>query len=335
MPRVASGTERRPVPRVGNVDSLSAARHRAPMPAVLRLGQGEPLRARVAVVGCGGAGCNTLAQVSPDLGVTRVAVNDAAHRAMAGVPSKLILPRETLPGLAAMDEVAVKQIASAEEKAIAGAILNHDLVVPIAGLGGDVGGWAAALTCRVSRILGQGTLVAATYPFAAEGRGRRDRAASHLALLRAKADLLVVFPNDGLLKLAPNLPMARAFQALSAIIVQPIRSLAAAMTRADVRPVLGLFAGFPPLRLGVGDGTGKHRAFAAVEEAYGSPWFLPQPEDIPRILAVVEAADPTELLLSEVLHELQLRSPSASVALGSVVSDSGDRLRVTLLASPP
>src|SRR3972149_4588519 len=47
-----------------------AALHRAPMPEVVRMGQGEPERARIAVVGCGGAGCNVLQQVPADL-VTR------------------------------------------------------------------------------------------------------------------------------------------------------------------------------------------------------------------------------------------------------------------------
>src|SRR2546427_7014258 len=125
--------------------------HRTAMPDVLRLGQGEPAPARIAVVGCGGAGCNILQQVPADLGLTRVALNDAPHRSMAGVPSRLIIPKESLIGLATMDEIAVKQLSTPEEKSISGAILTHDLVVPLAGLGGETGGPPAALLGRGAR----------------------------------------------------------------------------------------------------------------------------------------------------------------------------------------
>src|SRR2546426_11982045 len=75
--------------------------HRTAMPDVLRLGQGEPAPARIAVVGCGGAGCNVLPPVPPGLGGTRVALNDAPPRSMAGVVSRLVLARGAPPGVAA------------------------------------------------------------------------------------------------------------------------------------------------------------------------------------------------------------------------------------------
>src|SRR3989475_5373459 len=144
-------------------------RARAAMPDVLRLGQGEPAPARIAVVGCGGAGCNILQQVPADLGLTRVALNDAPHRSMAGIASRLIIPKESLIGLATMDEIAVKQLSTPEEKSISGAILTHDLVVPLAGLGGETGGPAASLVGRVARILGTPTIALVASPFTAGG----------------------------------------------------------------------------------------------------------------------------------------------------------------------
>ena len=135
------------------------------MPDVLRLGQGEPAPARIAVVGCGGAGCNILQQVPADLGLTRVALNDAPHRSMAGIASRLIIPKESLIGLATMDEIAVKQLSTPEEKSISGAILTHDLVVPLAGLGGETGGPAASLVGRVARILGTPTIALVASPW--------------------------------------------------------------------------------------------------------------------------------------------------------------------------
>src|SRR2546422_3613452 len=114
--------------------------HRAAMPDVLRLGQGEPAPARIAVVGCGGAGCNILQQVPADLGLTRVALNDAPHRSMAGIASRLIIPKESLIGLATMDEIAVKKLSTPEEETISRAGLTHARGRPLAGPGGGRGG---------------------------------------------------------------------------------------------------------------------------------------------------------------------------------------------------
>src|SRR5439155_21750222 len=109
---------------------------------------------------------------------------------MAGISSRLLLPRESLFGLASMDDAAVKSLSTPEEKTISGAILNHDLVVPIAGLGGEMGGPAAALLGRVSRILGTATLARAATPFTAEGMNRRVAAERALELRSKKVDRL-------------------------------------------------------------------------------------------------------------------------------------------------
>ena len=303
------------------------------MPDTIRLGQGDPVRARIAVVGCGGAGCNVLQQVPPDLGLTRVAVNDAPHRSMAGVPSRLILPRESLQGLASMDETAVKQLSSPEEKAIAAAVLNHDLVVPLAGLGGETGGPAAALVGRVARILGTSTLALVTSPFGAEGLARRTIAERGLDVLSKKVDGVVAFPNDELLKLAPQLPLLQAFQVLGAIMVRPLIDLAGSMTRTDVPTLREVLRGAPRWRFGAGGGSGRHRAFEAVEEAFTSPWLPPNHDVIQRVVAVVAAADVGEALVAEVAHEVRLAAPRASVLLGGYPEPTLEgRLRLSVVA---
>jgi len=303
------------------------------MPDVLRLGQGESLRARIAVVGCGGAGCNILQQVPGDLGLTRVALNDGAHRSMAGIPSRLILPQESLVGLASMDEVAVKALSSPEEKAISGAILNHDLVVPVAGLGGGTGGPAAALVGRVARILGTPSLALVASPFAAEGLNRRTSAERALELLSKKVDGVVAFSNDELLRLAPKLPLLKAFQVLGAIMVRPLVDLAWSMTRTDVATLRDVLRASARWRFGGGSAEGKHRAFEAVEEAFASPWIPSNREAVERVVAIVAAPDYGEALAAEVAHEVRLAAPRAEVLLGGYPDPSlGDRLRVSVLA---
>lgn len=303
------------------------------MADVLRLGQGEPERARIAVVGCGGAGCNALAQVPPDLGVTRVAANDAVHRSMAGIAARLILPREGLAGLAAIDESLVKTLTSPDEKAIAGSILNHDLIVPIAGLGGDFGGPAAALVGRVTRILGESSLALVALPFSAEGLLRRAIAEQSLDLLSKKVDGVLGFPNDELLRLAPQLPLLRAFQVLGTIMVRPLVDLARASTRTDIGTLRGMLRSSRRWRFGAGEAEGKHRAFAALEEAFSSPWFPGRADVIERAIAIVSAADFGEPLASEVARELQLTVPRAKLLLGGYADPNlGEQLKVSVLA---
>jgi len=303
------------------------------MPDVLRLGQGEQKRARVAVVGCGGAGCNVLTQVPSDLGFTRIAMNDQIHRSMAGIPSRLILLRDGLAGLAAMDEAAVKQLAMPAEKSIADAIVNHDLVIPLVGLGGEFGGPAAALVGRVARILGATSFAFIALPFSAEGLFRRRAAEESLNLLTKKVDGVVAFSNDELLRLAPQLPLLRAFQVLGSIMVRPLVELARAATRTDAVTIREVLRSASRWRFGAGEGVGKHRAFAAVEEAFTSPWFPNRPEVVERIVAVAAAADFTEKAAEEVTHELRLTAGRATLLLGGYVDATlGERLRLTVLA---
>lgn len=303
------------------------------MADVLRLGQGEPARARVVVVGCGGAGCSVLSQVPPDLGATRVAANDTVHRSMAGIDAKLLLPREGLEGLAEIDESVVKQLVSPDEKGIAGAVLNHDLAVPIAGLGGDFGGPAAALVGRVARILGETSLALVALPFSAEGLQRRAVAERSLELLSRKVDGVLAFPNDELLRLAPQLPLVRAFQVLGTIMVRPLVDLVRASTRTDIKVIRDTFRSSRHWRFGAGEGEGKHRAFAALEEAFSSPWFPPQTEVVERVIAIISAGDFADPIAKEVAHELELTASRARILLGGYLDLTlGERLRVSVLA---
>jgi cell division protein FtsZ len=232
-----------------------------------------------------------------------------------------------------MDEAAVKELATPEEKAVSGAILHHDLVVPLAGLGGETGGPAAALVGRVSRILGIPAMALVTSPFSAEGLNRRRAAEEAHALLARKVDGVVAFSNDELLKLAPQLPMMQAFQVLGAIMARPLVDLARAMTRSDVAGLRDVLRGPHRWRYGAGEGREKHRAFQAVEEAFTSPWLPANPDAVERVIAVASCADFGEPAAGEVLHEVHLAAPRASILLGGYADPAlGDRLRLSVLA---
>ncbi len=90
-----------------------------------RLGVGEE-RARVAIVGCGGAGCNVLRRVATHPNATRIAVNDAVHPSMAEVSTRVLVAPGSLQAYASMDEKAVPNMETDEEKEISAALLDRD-----------------------------------------------------------------------------------------------------------------------------------------------------------------------------------------------------------------
>jgi cell division protein FtsZ len=301
------------------------------VPETRQLGTGEE-RARVAIVGCGGAGCNVLRHVVAPPNAVRIALNESVPASLAGVVTRILVPATSLQGYALMDEKSVPQMETDEEKQISAALLDRDVILILGGLGGELGGWAMSLVGRVARILGDTTLAFATIPFGIEGPSKRQLADAQLRLLQKRADAVVTFGNDPLLQVAKDVPMTKAFAALSAIMARPASNLAAALARPDIPPLRQTLGRVRDWRYGMGIGRDKHRCFVAVEEAYGSPWFTSLPEEIRHAIVLVSVAEPGPDE-EEILHEVRRRSPRADIAWASLPRAEGDdRTVVQVLA---
>ncbi len=284
------------------------------------------------MVGCGGAGCNTLRHVAPAAGIERVAMNDAPHPSMVGVARRVIVAVEPLKAIASLEEKAIPTLATNEEKDLSNALADRDFVVALGGLGGQFGGWGLGVVGRVARILGDTCLAFATVPFTAEGMLRRNLADAQLGVLTNRADGVVAFANDALLRAFPTMPLSKAFGAMGAIMARPATALAKALSRSDLVPLKRFLARSKDWRFGMGAGQEKHRCFVAVEEAYASPWFTGRHEDV-RQAVVLIAQPPGVVYEDELLREVRLRSPLADIAwavLPDVLPD--DRVQVQILA---
>ena len=301
------------------------------MPDTWRLGVGDE-RARVAIVGCGGAGCNVLRRVAAPPNATRIAMNDTVHPSMAEVSTRVLVASDSLQAYASMDEKAVPNMETDEEKEISAALLDRDIVVMLGGLGGELGGWGMGLVGRVARILGDASVAFATVPFTVEGPIRRQLAEAQLRVLQKRADGVVTFSNDRLLQIAKDLPLTKAFAALGAIMARPASELGAVLARSDVVPLRRTFARVREWRFGMGAGREKHRCFVAVEEAYASPWFTSLPEEISHAIVLMSVPEPDKDDI-EILQEVRRRSPDAVIAWASVSSGTNeDRTVVQILA---
>jgi len=281
------------------------------VPDTWQLGVGDE-HARVAIVGCGGAGCNILRRVAAPQAI-RIALNDTPHPAMAEVSSRVMVPANSLQAYASMDEKAVQTMETDEEKQISAVLLDRDVILILGGLGGELGGWGMSLVGRVARILGDTTLAFATVPFTIEGPIRRQLAEAQLRLLQKRVDGVVTFSNDGLLQVARDLPLAKAFTALGAIMARPASGLSEVLVRSDVAPLRRMLGRVREWRFGMGAGREKHRCFLAVEEAYASPWFTSLSAEVRHAVVLIASPDPgTDG--AEILRQIRLRSPQAVLA---------------------
>jgi len=259
-------------------------------------------------------------------------VNDAVHPSMAEVSTRVLLASGSLQAYASMDEKAVPNMETDEEKEISAALLDRDIVLMLGGLGGELGGWGMSLVGRVTRILGDASIAFATVPFTIEGPIRRQLAEAQLRLLQKRADGVVTFSNDRLLQIARDLPLTKAFAALGAIMARPAAELGAALARPDVVPLRRTLERAREWRFGMGTGREKHRCFVAVEEAYASPWFTSLPEEISHAIVLMSIPEPNKDEV-EILQEVRRRSPHAVIAWASAPSGTkDDRTVVQVLA---
>ena len=301
------------------------------MPDTWQLGVGDE-RARVAVFGCGGSGCNTLQHLTVPPNATRIAINDAVHPSMRGASARILISAASLQAYASMDDKAVRNMETDEEKAISAALLDRDAVLILGGLGGELGGWGMGLVGRVARILGDTSIAFATVPFTIEGPIRRQLAEAQLHLLQKRVDGVVTFHNDGLLQIARDMPLAKAFAALGAIMARPAAGLCTALARSDLVPLRRMLTSVRDWRFGMGAGRDLHRCFVAVDEAYASPWFASLPEEVSHAIVLMSVPNPGDDE-NEILRQIRLRSPHAVLAWASLPPRAGDeRASVHILA---
>ena len=299
------------------------------MPGVRALGAGTE-RPRAIAVGIGGAGCNTLRAISPTAGLDLLAINDLPHPSMLGIRRRVFLARAGLSEIARMDEHAVRTLATTAEQALALELGDADFVIPFAGLGGDMGSWGSSLVARVGALKGATTLAVVTTPFSAEGPSRRAVASEALRLLRRHAHGALVLPNDRLLQVAPHVPFLKAFELTSRLSSQFVHDLLRVVTRDDLPVLKSVLRGAEDWRSGVGQGNRHHPERTAVERAFASPWIARPSESAREVILFLGIPEPDEKASQEILYEVNLRTPRASVLWGAFATQP-EEFRVTLL----
>jgi cell division protein FtsZ len=236
----------------------------------------------IKLVGCGGAGCNTLNRCMEEglSGIQMLAINtDAKHLLTIKSPKKILIGKATTRGLGAGARPEIGEKAAMEnELDIKEWLKGSQIVFVTAGMGGGTGTSSSFVVSRVSKESRALTIGVVTLPFRSEGELRMENAMEGLSKLAKVCDTTIVIPNDTLIELVPNLPVQAAFKVADELLLQTIKGLTDMLTHAglvnvdyaDLNTILN--EGGVSL-IGVGDAAGKpiERIEDAVEEALNSP----------------------------------------------------------------
>ena len=240
----------------------------------------ESLTTTIKVVGCGGAGTNTISRCFLEgiNGADLIAVNtDAQHLLLTQSPYKILIGRHLTRGLGAGSLPQIGEEAAKEsEQDIRDAIIPSDMVFVTCGLGGGTGTGCAPIVAQLAREAGALTIGVVTLPFGVEGQVRMDNAESGLKRLREVCDTVIVIPNDRLLDIVPNLALNAAFKVADEVLMRSIKGITEMITMpglvnldfADLKTVMK--RGGVAL-IGLGEAEGENKAVDAITEALNSP----------------------------------------------------------------
>jgi cell division protein FtsZ len=204
---------------------------------------------KILVIGCGGAGNNTINRlIGIGLeGAEAIAINtDSQHLAMIEADKKILIGRKLTRGLGAGGKPEVgKKAAEMAKQTLEDLLRKADMVFITAGMGGGTGTGAAPVVARIAKEQGAIVICMVTTPFHIE-RARVLLAEEGLENLRETADTLIVLDNNRLLECAPNLPLEHAFAVMDQLIAEIIKGIAETITQpslinldyADVRTIM-------------------------------------------------------------------------------------------------
>ncbi len=307
----------------------------------------ELLKARIKVVGVGGAGGNAINRMIEDnlMGVEFIAVNTDAQDLDNNLAEvKLQVGQTITKGLGAGADIDIGcQAIEEDQENIKDAITGADMVFITAGMGGGTGTGAAPSIARISKGLGILTVGIVTRPFVFEGRQRAERADGGINELRRFCDTTLVIPNETLLRITdPNTGFADSLKLADSILHQATRGISDLINVhglinldfADVRTVM---LDMGEAILGTGIGHGEERAILAAQQAIASPLLQNCNIAGAKGLLVNVTGDPS-MTLHEVNDAASIINEEAgddvNVIFGAVIdSRLTDEFRVTVIAT--
>ncbi|MEO2240762.1 MAG: cell division protein FtsZ, partial [Euryarchaeota archaeon] len=219
-----------------------------------------------------------------------------------------------------------------------------DMVFVTCGLGGGTGTGAAPVIAETARKSGALTIGVVTLPFSVEGRKRIENALEGLEKLKQVVDTCIVIPNDRLLEIVPDLPIAAAFKVADEVLINAVKGITELITKpglmnldfADVKAVME-DGGLALIGIGEAENDSEsNRSVRAVESALNNPLIEVDVSGATgalvnivggKDLTLKEAEEVVELVASELAED-------ATIIWGAQIDeDLNDVLRVTIIVT--
>ncbi len=242
--------------------------------------QTEIGQANILIMGCGGAGNNTIDRLMKIgiRGAKCIAINtDRQHLESVHAHFKLLIGSNLTRGLGAGGRPDIGRQAAEESRSDLEQILNHgDLVFITCGMGGGTGTGSAPIVAEIAKNQGAIVVGVITMPFQAEMK-RIQRAKEGVNILKNFVDTLVMIDNNRLLEIAADLPITEAFSLADEVLATMVKGITETISLpslinldyADIRTILSS-AGMAIVGIGEGDDP-RRRVEEAIEDALSSP----------------------------------------------------------------
>jgi cell division protein FtsZ len=303
-------------------------------------------RAKIKVIGVGGAGCNAVNRmIASNINCAEyIVVNtDSQVLALSPCENKIQIGRALTKGLGAGADPDVGRAAAEESKEeLTEAVKGTDLLFITAGMGGGTGTGAAPVIAKIARDMKILTVAVVTEPFEFEGRKRMENTVKGLENLKKYVDTLIIIPNDKIKTVvAKNTPMAEALKVADEILKQGIRGLSElivepALINLDFADVKTILKDKGIAHLGVGVAKGDNRIVEAVRVAVNCPLLETTIEGAKGVILNVvggndlsfdEVSDACELVRSVV-------DANANIIFGARIDPNiQDEVEITVIAT--
>ena len=301
-------------------------------------------KARIIVVGVGGAGNNVVDRMIEDnvTGVEFVAMNtDLQDLELSLAPDKVPLGEKETQGLGAGADPEVGERAAQESiDEIREHIKDANMLFIVCGMGGGTGTGAAPVIAHEARDMGILTVGVMTTPFSIERAVRRENAELGISKIRDDLDTILVIPNDKLFNLASkSTPIKAMFKLADEVVKQAVRGITDIINEdgdlnLDFADIKKAMKDKGTALIGIGEAEGEGRASAAVKAAVESKLLDSKINSasagIANVVGNVTAGDIQEV--DEYLQELL--GDRVEFFLGMRSDESlGEKLSVTIIAT--
>ncbi len=236
--------------------------------------------ARIKVIGVGGGGTNAVNRMIEAglTGVEFLAMNtDVQVLNISQAPRKLQLGENSTRGLGAGGNPEVGRLAAEESKSEIKKMMDGaDMVFITAGMGGGTGTGAAPIIAEIASEMGALTVAVVTKPFPFEGPRRSRLAAEGVENLKSKVDTIIIVPNEKLLAMGDRrMTLVEAFKVADDILRQGVQGISDIITipgmiNVDFADVRAIMTDAGSALMGIGMGSGDHRALEAAQNAVSS-----------------------------------------------------------------